>query len=54
MKVQKDEFLIDARNSAVMTMRWQTVQNMSCSNRKGTAANSRQFDGRYDQAAGTC
>jgi len=27
---------------------------LSCSNRKGMAANSRQFDGRCDQAAGTC
>jgi len=52
MKVEKDEFLIDGGQSAMMTMRidglWQTVADLSCGNRKGTATNSRQLDGRPD------
>ena len=48
MKVEKDKFLIDGRKSAMMTMRrWPLADH---SNRKDTAANSRQFDGWHDQA----
>jgi len=57
--VEQDESLVDAGKTAVMMMRWRPLAdrsklNLSCCNRKGTAANSRWFDGRYDQAAGTC
>jgi len=51
MKVENDEFLIGGGKSATMTMRrrlWQTVPDLSCGNRKGTAANRTEFDGRRD------
>jgi len=54
--VEKKMSLVDAGKTAVMTMRWRLLAGRSklnsYSNRKRTAANSRQFDGRYDQAAG--
>ena len=54
-KVEEDEFIIDGGKSAMMTMRRRPLADHSrlqlpaTGNRKGTAANSRQFDG-----AGTC
>jgi len=51
MKVDKDQFLVDGGKSAMITMRRRPLADrsrlelLSCSNRKGTAVNSRQFDG---------
>ena len=48
MKVE--EFVIDVCNDDDETTAsgWQTVPDLSCGNRKGTATNSRQLDGRRD------
>jgi len=55
MKVEKGEFLIGSGKSAMMTMRRRPLADHSrlelrrcCGNRKSTAANSRQLDGRHD------
>jgi len=49
MKVEKDEFLIDGRKSAMMTMRRRPLADHSrLELQQNMAANSRQFDGWRD------
>jgi len=50
MKVEIDggKSAVDNNEMTASGRLFQTVPDLSCSNRKGTTANSRQFDGQRD------